>query len=126
MNDHVADLLARLQNGVMKKKERVDIPVTKLNKAVLDILVQEEMIVGYEVKEEMYDVELMYEEGGEPVVTKFTKKSKLGQRLYISAKEILPIMNGRGISIISTSQGVMSGAMAKSKGVGGELICEVW
>lgn len=126
MNDKVADLLARLQNGVMKKKERVDIPITKLNKAILEILVMEEMLVGYEEKDEVYVAELMYREDGEPEVFKFTKKSKLGQRLYTSAKAILPVMNGRGISIISTSQGVMSGAMAKSKGVGGEIICEVW
>jgi small subunit ribosomal protein S8 len=123
--NYTADLLVRLQNAIMKGKENTKAPVTKMNRAILDILVQEEMIVGYKEVENMFEIELAYDEG-EPVVEKFKSISNPGQRIYVTAKEILPVMNGRGISVISTSKGMMSGAQAKSAGVGGELICEIW
>lgn len=125
MNDLVADLLARIQNSIMRKEREVSVISTKMNKEILRVLKQEEMIGNFEEKDGMLEVELLYEDK-EPVVSHFAKVSKPGQRIYVSKKEIIPIMNGRGISIISTSAGLMSGAMAKSKGLGGELICKIW
>ena len=125
MNDTVSDLLARLQNGIIAKRDYVDVPVTKMVKWILDILKKEEMIVGYVEEEGVYTVELKYD-NGEPVVTKFVRVSKPGLRKYVTSYELKPVMNGRGICIVSTSQGLMSGALAKSKKLGGELICEVW
>ncbi|KKR05654.1 MAG: 30S ribosomal protein S8 [candidate division WS6 bacterium GW2011_GWF2_39_15] len=128
MNDRISDLLARLQNGIIARKETINVPVTKGNKGVLDILKREEMINGYENDPEdvtMFRVTYMYTDG-EPEVSKFVRISKPGLRKYVTAKDIKPVMNGRGISIISTSQGLMSGAVAKSKKLGGELICEIW
>ncbi len=83
------------------------------------------MIKGFEVREDDILVELMYE-NKEPVVAKFKRMSSSGQRIYVSSSEIVPVMNGRGIAIISTSEGIMTGALAKSKGIGGEYICNIW
>ncbi|MBI2357163.1 30S ribosomal protein S8 [Candidatus Dojkabacteria bacterium] len=127
MNDTVSDLLARLQNGITAKRETIEVPVTKMTKAILKILKKEEMITdSVEGENRMIVVTLKYEEDGEPTVSKFVRVSKPGLRKYVPAYEIKPVMNGRGICIISTSQGLMSGALAKSKKLGGELICEIW
>ena len=125
MNDLIADLLARIQNSIQRKEEKVEVVNTKINVELLKVLKQEEMIEDFEIKEKMIEVVLAYDEK-EPVVAHFTRVSKPGQRIYVSRKEIEPVMNGRGISVISTPSGLMSGAMAKSKGLGGDLICKVW
>lgn len=125
MNDLIADLLARMQNSIMRKERVVNVINTKMNMELLRVLKEEEMIKGFEAKGKNIEVELAYD-GKEPVISHFTRVSKLGQRIYVSKKEITPVMNGRGIAIISTPSGLMSGAMAKSKGLGGELICKIW
>ena len=125
MNDLIADLLARIQNGIERKKESVIVPRTKINMEILRVLKSEEMIKDYKETEGGVNVELLYD-GIDPVITTLERVSKPGQRIYIASKDITPVMNGRGISIISTSKGLMSGAVAKSKKLGGELICKVW
>ena len=125
MNDLIADLLARMQNSIMRKERVVNVINTKMNMELLRVLKEEEMIIDFEAKDKEIEVQLAYD-GNEPVIAHFTRVSKLGQRIYVSRKEITPIMNGRGIAIISTPSGLMSGAMAKSKGLGGELICKIW
>ena len=125
MNDLIADMLIRIQNAIMRMKEDVDVVNTKVNAEILRVLKEEEMIVDFEDKGRYLNVVLKYDDK-EPMITHLEKVSKSGQRIYISHKEIIPIMNGRGISIISTSNGVLSGAMAKSKNLGGELICKIW
>ena len=127
MNDLIADMLTRMQNAVMRKKPFVVVPNTKINKEILKVLESEKMIEGFQENEEKkLEVELSYIDGKEPVVTTFKRVSKPGQRIYISNEEIIPVLNGRGISILTTSSGVMTGAMAKGKDLGGELICKVW
>ena len=125
MNDLIADMLARIQNAIMRRKEEVLVINTKMNEGILKVIKGEEMIEDYSVGDKDITVKLSYNEK-EPVVTKFQRVSKPGQRIYISKKDIKPIMNGRGISIISTSKGIMSGAVAKSKDLGGEFICKIW
>ena len=125
MNDLIADLLARIQNSIMRKERTTEVVATKMNKGLLDVLKQEGMIEDYELGEKEIEVKLVYDKN-EPAISHLTRVSKPGQRVYVSKKEITPVMNGRGISIISTSKGLMSGAMAKSKGLGGELICKIW
>ncbi|MDX9739378.1 MAG: 30S ribosomal protein S8 [Candidatus Dojkabacteria bacterium] len=125
MNDLVADFLARMKNGIERKRETVLVPSTKMNVEILKVLKQEEMIAGYEEVEDGIAVEILYDDG-EPVVREFKRVSSPGQRIYITSKDIVPVMNGRGISIISTSKGLMSGASAKSQSIGGELICKIW
>lgn len=111
----------------MRNKEFVSVLNTNINRDILKVLKKEEMIKDFKLNEDSrtVDVELLYE-NKEPVISKLQRVSKPGQRIYVTKKEIKPIMNGRGISIISTSQGVMSGSVAKSKDLGGEFICKVW
>ena len=127
MNDLIADMLTRIQNGIMRKKESVSVINTNINREILSVLKKEEMIDDFEVSDDKKTVEvkIAYNDK-EPVITKLQKVSKPGQRIYVSKKEIKPVMNGRGISIISTSKGVMSGAVAKSQDLGGEFICKIW
>jgi len=124
MNNLTADLLARIQNGIERGKETVLVPKTKMNTAILEVLKKSEMIEGFDEVEGGVNAHLIYDD--EPLLSKLTMISKPGQRIYVSSKEITPVMNGRGISIISTSKGLMTGAMAKSQNLGGELICEIW
>ncbi len=127
MNDLIADMLARIQNAIMRTKDTVVVLNTNVNREILEVVKKEGMIENYEVLDGNREVEvtLMYN-GQEPVITKLQRVSKPGQRIYIATKDIKPIMNGRGISVISTSKGVMSGAVAKSKNLGGEFICKIW
>jgi small subunit ribosomal protein S8 len=125
MNDPIADMLTRIQNAIMRERETVEVLNTKLSIEVLKVVKQEEMIEDFEDKGKYLEVTLKYDDE-EPVITHLEKVSKLGQRIYVSSNDIVPIMNGRGISVISTSQGVMNGAMAKSKNLGGEFICQIW
>jgi small subunit ribosomal protein S8 len=125
MNDPIADMLTRIQNAIMRKMETVEILNTKMSVAVLKVLDQEEMIEGFKEKERVVEVSLKYDDD-EPVISHLEKVSKPGQRIYVSSNEIVPIMNGRGISVISTSRGVMNGALAKSQKLGGEFICQIW
>jgi len=127
MNDLIADMLARIQNAIMRKKDTVNVLNTNINREILEVVKKEGMIEDYTVLEGDREIEvvLLYN-GKEPAITKLQRVSKPGQRIYITKKDIKPIMNGRGISIISTSKGVMSGAVAKSKDLGGEFICKIW
>jgi len=125
MNDLVADFLARMKNGIQRRRETILVPSTKMNAEILKVLKKEEMIVDFEETEEGIEVEVMYN-NGDPVVTEFKRISSPGQRIYVTSKEIVPVLNGRGISILSTSKGLMTGSSAKSKNIGGELICKVW
>jgi len=127
MNDLIADMLARIQNAIMRNKDSVSVINTNTNRDILAVIKKEGMIGNFEVSEDgrTVDVELSYVDK-EPVITKLKRISKPGQRIYVSKKDIKPIMNGRGISIISTSKGVMAGAVAKSQDLGGEFICKIW
>ena len=127
MNDLIADMLARIQNAIMRNKEYVSVINTNINRDILAVIKKEEMIEDFEVSEDgrMVEVKLSYVDK-EPAITKLKRISKPGQRIYISKKDIKQIMNGRGISIISTSKGVMAGAVAKSQDLGGEFICKIW
>ncbi|MCK9368721.1 30S ribosomal protein S8 [Candidatus Dojkabacteria bacterium] len=124
-NDVVADFLARMQNAIVRKYEEIIVPSAKMVDEIVRILKDEKMIGGFEKDGKNIKIVLLYNEG-EAVISKLRKISKSGQRIYVKSADILPIMNGRGISIISTSAGIMTGSQAKNKSLGGELICEIW
>ncbi len=126
VNDTVSDTLTRLKNAVERGSETVLVYDNKMSRSILDILVKETFVEKYTEVEGGIEATLKYSESGEPKVVNFQRVSKPGQRIYVSSKEIEPVVNGRGISIISTSKGLMTGAMARSQGVGGEYICNVW
>lgn len=125
VTDTISDVLARIKNAITVKKREIIVPNNKITLAVIEVIKNEDLLNGYKVTKEGIELELKYI-NNVSVIEGLKKVSKPGRRIYVSYKDIKPVMNGRGISVISTSQGVMSGALAKSKKLGGELICEIW
>jgi small subunit ribosomal protein S8 len=130
INDPIGDLLARIRNGQSRGLAKVATPASKLRGRVLDVLKTEGFIRGYaEVemkgKAKEFEVELKYHEG-RPVIRELTRISTPGRRVYNSVSDLKPHRGGLGISILSTPQGVMSDTDARSKNVGGEVICRVF
>ncbi|PIZ30853.1 MAG: 30S ribosomal protein S8 [Alphaproteobacteria bacterium CG_4_10_14_0_8_um_filter_53_9] len=127
--DPIADMLTRIRNAQGQGKTNVVIPGSKLKAAVLKVM-QEEGYIG-DVQEETTDkgfrqinVALKYYQG-KPVITRIGRVSKPGLRKYSPASEIPMVANGLGITIVTTSQGVMTDTHARSKNVGGEVLCQV-
>lgn len=130
VTDPIGDMLTRIRNAVIRRKENIELPHSKMKEELAKLLVKE----GYLEKSKnfkesgrsragkMLHLDLKYE-GGESVISEIKRISKPGQRLYSTAKK-LP-RKFRGITIISTSKGLMAGEQARKKGLGGELVCEV-
>lgn len=129
VNDPVGDMLTRLRNAALARKKTVEMPFSNLKMAVSQILLKE----GYltEVQKVSGDqgdtlhLGLAYADK-EPIMSGVRRISKPGLRWYIGKKKIPMVMGGMGIAIVSTPEGVMTGKDAKQKGIGGELLCEVW
>lgn len=128
VTDVLGDALARLKNGIMRESKEIQVMRSNLVLDVLKVLKKEGFIEDFEEMEDgrFVLVKPAYEESGEPEAAHFDKVTRPGQRVYVSYNELKPVMNGRGISIISTSEGVMTGAMAKSRNLGGEYLCNIW
>ncbi|HEU5163204.1 MAG TPA: 30S ribosomal protein S8 [Thermoanaerobaculia bacterium] len=130
MTDPVADMLTRIRNGIQARHERVEIPASKLKVEIARILKDEGFISNYKVVEAevqaVLRVYLKYADDGEPVIHGIERLSRPGRRVYRGKKEIPRVLGGLGLSIISTSRGVMSGSQAAQRGVGGEVLCQVW
>lgn len=130
MTDPVSDMLTRIRNGQRVGKSSVTAPASKFKKAILDVLKQEGFIRGYkevELRAGIFEleIELKYFEG-QPVIKTIKKVSKPGRRIYSAPSDINRVANGLGISIVSTSVGVITDAEARDRQVGGEVICEVF
>ena len=130
LQDPLSDLFSRIRNAQMRNKSIVSSPVSKLRENILEVLKREGYIRGYSVTKhssgrEELDIELKYDDKG-PVISNITRISKPGRRVYSGAERIPFIHNGLGISIISTSKGVMSDNEARQQKVGGEIICKVF
>ena len=130
INDPVGDMLTRIRNAQMRGKSKTTTPASKLRGRVLDVLESEGYIRGYtkiekEAGKRDFEIELKYFDGV-PVISKMQRVSKPGRRVYSSVKEIVPVRNGLGISILSTPKGVMSDAAAREHNVGGEVLCQVY
>ena len=130
INDPVGDMLTRIRNAQMRGMTKTTTPASKLRGRVLDVLQAEGFIRGYSKVEHAnnkrdFEIELKYFDG-EPVIKKMRRVSKPGRRVYSSVKEIVPVQNGLGISILSTPKGVMSDAAAREHNVGGEVLCQVY
>ncbi len=130
MTDPVADMLTRIRNGIQARHERVEIPASKLKVEIARILKDEGFISNFKVVEgeiqSVLRVYLKYADDGEPVIHGIERLSRPGRRVYRGKKEIPRVLGGLGLSIISTSRGVMSGSQAAQRGVGGEVLCQVW
>lgn len=129
MQDPISDLLTRIRNGLLASKQRVSVPFSKIKQGILDVLVDEGYLVGYEVasidaSKQQLNVDLKYYEG-KPVIATIDRASRPGLRLYKSKDELPKVQGNLGIAVISTSQGVVSDRKARELGVGGEVLCTV-
>jgi len=130
MNDPLGDMLTRIRNAQMRSKPVVRTPASKLRGWVLDVLQNEGYIRGYEsVTDEAgkpaYEIALKYYDGA-PVIRELKRVSTPGRRVYANVRSMPQVRNGLGVSIVSTSKGVMSDARARSENVGGEVLCTVF
>jgi small subunit ribosomal protein S8 len=127
LTDPISDMLIRIKNGQMRRKEVVEIyPKSKMKLEILKILKKEGFIEDYEEKEKSIIVKLRYFPDGTPLITDVKRISKPSRRVYVSYKELKPVMNGIGIAILSTSKGILTDKEARKLKVGGELLLEVW
>jgi len=129
MTDPIADMLTRIRNANAMRHETVSMPSSTMKVRIADILKEEGFIVDYavtgDVKKEL-TITLKYAEGGVRVISGLKKISKPGLRINVPCEELPRVLNGLGIAIISTSQGVMTDKKARKLGIGGEVIAYVW
>jgi len=129
MTDPIADMLTRIRNAIMASRSLVVMPHSKMKEAIAKILQDNGFIASYKVEANGIFKSLVITvrpEDDEPAITALQRVSKPGRRVYTSAGDIPLVLGGRGMVIVSTSGGVMSGREARAKGLGGELICKVW
>lgn len=124
--DPIADMLTRIRNGIMSNKSEVVIPYSKLKAAVAEILQANGYLGKVSVAEGGGFKQLNIELNGDTQPESLVRVSKPGRRIYARADEIPTVRTGRGLVIVSTSAGIMTGKEARTKGVGGELICKVY
>ncbi|MGA8034120.1 MAG: 30S ribosomal protein S8 [Casimicrobiaceae bacterium] len=129
MTDPIADMLTRIRNAQMRERTVVAMPSSKVKVAIARVLKDEGYIDGFkisgeEVAKPQLEIALRYY-AGRPVIEKIERVSKPGLRIYKSKDDIPRVMNGLGIAIVSTSQGVMTDRKARATGVGGEVLCIV-
>ena len=130
MNDPIADMLTRIRNSQMRGKSVVSTPASKLRVRVLEVLADEGYIRGFEETKDInghpaIEISLKYYEG-EPVIRELKRVSKPGRRVYMGVNDIPQVRQGLGVSIVSTSKGVMSDANARAANVGGEVLCTIF
>ncbi len=128
--DPIADMITRIRNAQLRALKTVAIPNSKFRARILDVLKQEGYISDYKFKPDTKNkgslfVDLKYN-NGLPVIREITRVSKPGRRIYTKAESIPKIQNGLGIAIVSTSKGIMTDNDARSKKIGGEIICKVF
>ena len=130
MTDPIADMLTRIRNANVVKHETVDVPASNMKKELSRILLEEGFIRCYDViedgKQGIIRIQLKYGQTGERVISGLKRISKPGMRVYADKHEVPRVLNGLGISIISTSKGILTDKQARKENVGGEVICYVW
>lgn len=130
ISDPIGDMITRIRNAHGAAKRSLACPYSKFREQVLNVLKDEGYIRGFRVEEvrsniKQFVIELKYVDNA-PVITTITRKSTPGMRRYVPCGKIAKVANGLGISILSTSKGVMSDIKARAQGVGGELLCTVF
>ena len=129
VTDPISDLLSRIRNATRAKKVKVDIPSSNMKKSLVDILKQNKFIHDFEViednKQNILRLRLKYNDGT-CAISGLKKISTPGLRVYKSADSLPRVLNGLGIAVISTSKGLMTDKEARSKSLGGEVVCHIW
>jgi small subunit ribosomal protein S8 len=130
MTDPIADLLARIRNAYLAKHATLSVPASRIKVALVKILDETGYIEGYTLEkrtpQDRLHIELKYGHDGRPAITGLERVSRPGRRVYCGKDEIPRVLNGLGISILSTPKGVLSGQASTRAGVGGEVLCHVW
>ena len=131
VTDPISDMLTRIRNAIVPRHETVKIPASKMKLELARILKEEGFIRGFETQNAgtpsaQIKVHLHYRGKNEPAITGLKRVSKPGLRVYVGKTEIPRYYGGMAVSILSTSEGVMTGRQAWRKGLGGELLCHVW
>ena len=130
VTDPVADMLTRIRNALVVKKDIVDIPASKMKASIARIMLDQGFIKGCETVEEdarpVLRIKLKYGPNGENVISGLKRISKPGLRVHVGKAELPKVLNGLGIAIISTSSGIMTDAEARRKSVGGEVLAYIW
>ena len=137
MTDPIADMLTRIRNAVTARHARVEMPASKLKAEIARILQDEGYIAGFKLVEtpasrsgkaprQAMRLFLKYGPGGEKALSGLERVSRPGRRVYANRDEVPSVLGGLGVSILTTSRGVMTGRAAQQAGVGGEILCNVW
>lgn len=130
MSDPLADMLTRIRNATLVKFDHVDMPKSNVKVDIARVLKEEGFIRDYSVSESgpqgTLTIDLKYGANRESVITGLKRVSKPGLRQYAKAKDVPKVMNGLGISIVSTSKGIVTDKAARTMNTGGEILCEVW
>ena len=130
LSDPIGDMLTRIRNAQLRRRDVVTTPASTLRGRVLDVLKSEGFIRGYSESHMdngvlQYDIELKYSDN-QPVIRTIERVSRPGRRVYASVKNIPSVANGLGVSILSTPKGVMADHEAKAQNLGGEVLCRVF
>ncbi|WP_028841354.1 MULTISPECIES: 30S ribosomal protein S8 [Thermodesulfobacterium] len=130
MTDPIADMLTRIKNALQSRQKTVVVPSSKIKLAILKILKEEGYIEDFIYHDEKpqgkIEIVLKYDELKRPVISGIKRVSKPGRRIYRGYKDLPRVLDGLGIAIVSTSQGIMTDHQARRLKVGGEVICEIW
>ncbi len=131
MTDPISDFLTRIRNGIRANKDQVECPKSRLKVSIAEILQQEGYVASFAErqtanKQGAVSVTLRYTKDHGAAIRGMRRVSRPGQRKYVGADGIPTVRNGLGIAILSTSQGLLTDKQARAKGVGGEVLCEVW
>jgi len=130
MTDPIADMLTRVRNAIHIERPFADVPLSKIKVGIAEALQREGYIWDFEIIEQkpqnVLRINLKYGPNGEWVVQQIARASTPGRRVYVGVDEIPNVLDGLGVSILSTNKGVLSSREAKKQGIGGELLCTVW
>jgi len=128
LTDPVADMFTRIRNAALAAKISVPVPLSRLKMEIAKLLHQEGYLRGFQLVSRGLELRLRlsYDERGEPIIKGLKRVSKPGRRVYVGKDELPRVLGGLGIAIISTAQGIMTDRAARRRGIGGEVIGEIW
>ncbi len=128
LNDPIADMLTRVRNAAQQKHRYVDVRLSKMIIFILKVLEEEGFINGHVINDEkrIVRVYLKYDKGRESLIQGLKRISKPGKRMYVKWSDVPIIRRGLGLSVVSTSKGIMNGTEARKQHMGGELLCSIW
>ncbi|HEX4130179.1 MAG TPA: 30S ribosomal protein S8 [Pirellulales bacterium] len=130
MTDPIADMLTRIRNAVRVERQYVEMPLSKVKRGLAEVLKREGFIWDFEEvaaePAKQLRLQLKYGPNGERVIRHIKRVSKPGRRVYSGADGLRPVLNGLGITVLSTSHGVVSDREARQRHLGGEVLCELW